>query len=859
MATQRHRPHRKPRAGERPLAGDGSARADDAPTADGERGRLRSVRHPAEPAFLLGALPDAVSSFDREWRFAYVNRKGAELVGRPAEDLVGVRLWELFPGAEGTLLHREFQRAMAEQQPIAFEDGRHAGRWLEHRLFPRPDGLTVWSRDVTERRNADLTRDTLLEVARDVAEASGLEDLLARVQRATSAALACDVVATLLLDATTGLFRVAGQHGCPPALAQDLAALEFRPFEPFGGRLQTGPVVATRADGPEAIVRLCDHFGWSSLLVAPLRERDRQVGALAAMFRDPARVVAPWERDLCTGIAHQLASAVAREETHRTEQDDAAVAATLARLGHRLMSAFERPGLLARICEIAAEAVGCARSATLLWSVEDEAFVPVASYGMGETLAEEIRLVAVRPETIPNLLQRLSREEVFVQTGLTAEEHAAMPARLRPRQDAVMLFAALRRGEQVTGFLVATQEPLDRPFTPWQLRVARGAVQLASMAIEHGHVLEQLERANRLKSEFVAMMSHELRTPLHVILGYGDLLLDGAFGELDPDVHDALRRMQRSSKDLLELVREMLDLNRLESGRMPVQLAPVEPAELLAEVATTFGDVERTSAVALQTTCDPALPAIVTDRAKVATILRNLVGNALKFTDAGTVTVAIAHCDGGLDVTVSDTGAGIAPELLPHVFEPFRQGDASMTRRHGGVGLGLYIVRRMVEALGGNLSVESEPGRGSTFRVTIPDGRRPLLEDHGRLHAVLATAGGTAAIVGSEGTLVAVNDPWLHYAAEHGALPTDRIGVGANYFAACARSHGPDATVAAEAARGLREVLEGRREQFTLDYACDTPTGRWPYRMQVSALGGPVRQALVSHVQLGALKATGPA
>jgi signal transduction histidine kinase len=773
-----------------------------------------------------------------------------EMIRRTPDEILGCSLWETFPHLVGSLLQHEFLRATAEQRSIVFEELRDlSGRWHEHRLFPSPHGLTVWSRDVTDRKNAEQTRETLLDVARDVAETENLDELLGKVHARTRAVLGCDVVVTFRFDGTTGMFRVARQDGSPPERAAELAALTFRPFEPFGGRLATGPVLATRETAPEPVALLLAHFGWQTLMVVPLRRSDRQLGALAMMFRDPAREVADWQRELCTGIAHQLATAIEHAETHRTEQDDAAVSAALARLGHHLLSSFDRAHLLDQVCALTAEALGCALCATFVWSAEDEAFIPAGMHGFPATAVEEMRPLGIAPAMIPNLLRRLVDEGVFVQSDLALEERRAMPSRMRPPKGAVMLFTALRRGEQVIGFQVAAQAPLRRPFSALQLRIARGAVQLISMAIEHGHVLDQLERANRLKSEFVAMMSHELRTPLHVMLGYGDLLLDGAFGELDAPVVDALHRMRRSSKDLLELVREMLDLNRLETGRMPVHLEEVVPAEMLAEVAAYSADLAIAPEVALRTSCAAQLPAITTDRAKVVTILRNLIGNAVKFTRAGVIEASIAAAaDAGICLTVRDTGAGIAPVLLPHIFEPFRQGEASSAGPHSGVGLGLYIVRRMVDALGGQLAVDSAPGRGSTFRVTIPDGRRPLLDERDRLRAMLATTVGEAAVVDGEGTIVAVNDRWLRAAAERGAVATDRLGVGANYFAACARAFGSAGKVAAEASRGLRDVVDGRREHFTLEYSLAAPGGPEPHRMHVSALAGATRHALVAHV-----------
>jgi len=958
------------------------------------RRRLRTISHRPDAAQIIAGIPDAVTSFDQDWRYVYVNQKAIQNLGRPADELLGRPVWEVFPGGEETLAYHEFIRAMAEQRPTVFEDySVPLGVWFEHRLFPSPKGLTVWSRDISERREAESERtrllralseseerfraliensrdgvvmtdptgtviyaspsaaqsggwmpdemrgrsfiqtvhpddherlhadrarllatpgtvvegtyrflhrrgswvwievveqnllhhpsvgaivtnfrdvtdrknaernlETLLEVARDIGETLDLESLLAQVQRKTAQALACDAVVTFRWDEDAGLFRVAGQRGCKPHLEAELAALTFRPFEPFGGRLAEGAIaVNEQTPQPDAIAALRAHFGWSALVVAPLRLRGRQLGAIAAMYEAPGRHVAAWETALCAGIARQLAVALERVETHRLEQEVSEVSAALAQLGRQLLASFDRPRLLDRLCELTAAAIGCGSCVTFLWRPEAEAFVPVASHGLSTERAEEIRLLGAQRAAIQALLQRLARDDVFVEVVRPSAAVRALPSRLQPRSGTTLLFSALRRGEQVVGFQVSAYRELGRPFTSLQQRIARGAAQLVSMALEHGRILEQLEQANRLKSDFVAMMSHELRTPLHVVLGYGDLLLDGAFGDLDPKVLDVLARMRRSSQELLQLVDEVLDLNRLESGRIPVHLAEVSPAELLADVVARCADVERSPAVELETRCEPSLAPVVTDAAKVAAILKNLIGNAFKFTSVGRVTVSVAAESDGLALTVSDTGMGITREQQPMIFDPFRQGDSTMTRRFGGVGLGLYIVRRMVECLGGRITLDSEPGRGSTFFVWIPDGRRSLLEERRRFETVLATSDGEAAVVDAEGTIVAVNDRWPAFAARWGGGSAGRLGIGANYFEACARARGADATAAQDASAGLRAVVDGLRDHFSLDYeASDETQRRVRYRMQVSALGGIARHALVSHVRLGAASDDSP-
>jgi signal transduction histidine kinase len=240
------------------------------------------------------------------------------------------------------------------------------------------------------------------------------------------------------------------------------------------------------------------------------------------------------------------------------------------------------------------------------------------------------------------------------------------------------------------------------------------------MALENACLFEELEWANHLKSDFVATMSHELRTPLNIIMGYGDLLREGEFGALNPQQLDTLNRVDHSAKNLLELINATLDVSRLEGGRAPLQLQDVVMRDLMAEIMAETAELCRNSDLTVTWKVAPELPLLRTDPVKLKVVIKNLVANAVKFTLRGSVTIDVHPCAEGVEVAVTDTGIGIAPEVMPIIFEPFRQGESSATRRFAGVGLGLYIAQRLVDMLGAGIFVESEVNRGSTFRVVHP-------------------------------------------------------------------------------------------------------------------------------------------
>ena len=277
------------------------------------------------------------------------------------------------------------------------------------------------------------------------------------------------------------------------------------------------------------------------------------------------------------------------------------------------------------------------------------------------------------------------------------------------------LYAPIQRDGRLLAVLAFLQHAALPSFTEHQVRLADGIAHQAAIALANARLVEDLQLANQLKSEFVSTMSHELRTPLHVILGYTDMIEELTEAERTT----AIARIRNAGRELLELIEATLNVSRIEARKDPATIAPVRLRELWDELAVEFAPLVQNPRTTLH--WEPIVDVIVlTDRRKLKIILKNLVSNALKFTPAGEVVVA---CDGEDPVCrfrVRDTGVGIASADLPFIFEMFRQVDSSDSRSYGGAGLGLYIVRRMVEQLGGTVSVESTPGQGSTFSVALP-------------------------------------------------------------------------------------------------------------------------------------------
>jgi PAS domain S-box-containing protein len=232
----------------------------------------------------------------------------------------------------------------------------------------------------------------------------------------------------------------------------------------------------------------------------------------------------------------------------------------------------------------------------------------------------------------------------------------------------------------------------------------------------------ELEQASALKSQFLANMSHEFRTPLNAMLGYTSMLMQGVAGPLDPAVRRQLGRIESNGRHLLTIINEILDISRIEAGRMPLQMTRVRVADLAAEVRAELEPIILRSKLTVSTQLARDIPALWTDRQKVKQILLNLLSNALKFTHHGSVIIGakLNQKDRTMSLSVSDTGIGIAPADQDRIFEDFRQLDNSPTRAYGGTGLGLSICRRLAQMLGGRITVQSHIGKGSTFTLTLP-------------------------------------------------------------------------------------------------------------------------------------------
>ena len=319
---------------------------------------------------------------------------------------------------------------------------------------------------------------------------------------------------------------------------------------------------------------------------------------------------------------------------------------------------------------------------------------------------------------VPMVVSDVTREHHFSQrvdqaTGFKTRSIACVPLRVRDELKGVIEVVSKRVGS-------FSDKDLD------MLTAIAGPV---AIMIDHARLInevkslhDKLEKAGRIKAEFLATMTHELRTPINIIIGNLDILLGGFLGELNNRQKESLKTAMRNSGEALNLVTSLLDLSRIEAGQVVVRVEEFSLEDVWKELEMLFHTGLSGKEVELCWQVKTPLPGLKTDKIKIKEILSNIVLNAVKFTDRGTIEVSVSSVEGGeqIEIEVKDTGVGIPEDFLPFIFEPFRQAEGSFTRSHGGVGLGLSIAKRLLNLLHGRVAVESEVGKGSTFRITIP-------------------------------------------------------------------------------------------------------------------------------------------
>jgi len=620
------------------------------------------------------------------------------------------------------------------------------------------------------RRQLEAVRAVSTEIAREL-DLDAVLDLI--VRRATELTGTGTGTVYLWDEKTQALFpRAWHGHG------EWIRGLSFRLGEGVVGtaaQRREGMIVNDYRTSPYGVPLTLEHSRITAVLAEPLLYRDRLLGVIGLDNESTQRPFTQEDRDILTLFAGQAAIAIENARLYDRARRAAREARSLYEVVHSLTTLLDPREVLHLISVKTAELLGTPHAQVVLWDEETKTLRFGAAYG---TEAEK-----VKPQVF-HLGEGVNGIVAETRKPLLVNDYQRFPKRRPDMTDLVAVIGVplLYRG-RLLGVLTSHATQAGTIFTADHLALLTSFANQAAIAIEnarlygeiqeHAATLEarvkertaELEEALRVKVEFLGKMSHELRTPLNFILGFSDLLQQGTGGPLTPKQATYLDRIQGGGRRLLSLVSEVLDIAQLDAGKSRLRLEPVILAPLVQEILGLVqipGSQKRLKAT---TALDPWMPFIVADRFKLAQILHSLVGNAVKFTpEGGSIRIITRQApgagnggpDGGgqplpsadsVELIVEDTGIGIRPENLETVFEAFYQVDGSDTRAQGGAGLGLALVRKLVELHGGWVWAESAgPGQGSRFvvrlpRLEVPKAKRILLvEDEALIRIPMASA-----------------------------------------------------------------------------------------------------------------------
>jgi signal transduction histidine kinase len=397
----------------------------------------------------------------------------------------------------------------------------------------------------------------------------------------------------------------------------------------------------------------------------------------------------------------------------------------LEEIGRAVASSLDTKAVLSTIVTRAVELAQADAGAIYSYDASRDDFELAGTYALEPVFQDAVRATRIRLDESALGLSAKQREPICVPDLAKAPNYPLRDLTLSAGFHSVLIVPLVGQDEVLGALVLQRRAAGDFPATT--VGLMRTFADQSALAINNARLFREVDQkgrelaiANEHKSQFFANMSHELRTPLNGILGFAELLADGLYGTLPDKALEILERIQKDGKHLLGLINDVLDISKIEAGQLTLALENYSLQGIVETVIATTGSLARAKGIEVRAVVSPDLPVGYGDERRLTQVLLNLVGNAIKFTDTGSVEVRAEAMDNHFILAVQDTGPGIPPEDQARIFEDFQQVDNSITRQKGGTGLGLAIARRLIAVHGGRIDLESTPGVGSTFIISLP-------------------------------------------------------------------------------------------------------------------------------------------
>jgi signal transduction histidine kinase len=581
-----------------------------------------------------------------------------------------------------------------------------------------------------ERARADLMS-IVNEVSQELSFTLDLSALLDKTAHHIHDRLGYENVSILLTEETGDAIVLAAAASTNPQLAEAVGLKFPTTTGAVGQAIATGqtqyhPDVTESGDFYDADGLLQNI---AASLTVPLRSGEQVIGAMD-VATSQINGFSETDQIVMEMLAAQIATAIENANLFQQAQRQAGMQTFLRETTVKFSRAIVMDDLLAMIAAAAASTVQADYAVAALHphiTGGTTAIFPPDDDPPAFLITD---LVESAFQTMPVLLSILHRPQtLLIQDGEIPPEAAAELAPYLKGDTATRLITPITQRQVLVGVLEVVVENSAAPIKAEAIALLEGVAQQAGIAVENVDLIEELEtrahelaEANRLKSEFLASISHELRTPMNSIIGFSETLLSGIYGTMDEKVGNRIERILRNGRNLLALIDDLLDISKIEAGKLELTIAPVSLLDALSTVLYTAESQITSKGLDIALDVPPDLPHLYVDSLRLNQILNNLLSNAIKFTHEGGITIHAGHepNEGMVWCSVTDTGIGIAPESHTIIFDEFRQVDGTTTREYGGTGLGLAITKKLLMLMGGSIEVESTVDEGSRFTFWLP-------------------------------------------------------------------------------------------------------------------------------------------
>lgn len=694
---------------------------------------------PGQMSHIIENITDGIVIYDPEWCITFVNQQGAQIFGKAPEELIGKNVWRLYPNAVDSNGYQEFHRAVAQQVAVHFQEFYTSlNRWLEIHAYPAPEGLIVLYQDITSQKQVEQAWQTaygkleqrLLERTLKLSQADTLLKMQTAARQRAEQALRTtnEQLASIFERITDGFCAVDREWRYTYVNQKAEEILQKNQTKLLGKNMWE--------DFPQASHSTASfHYHQALKTGIPVRfeafcsavERWFEISAypshdgLSIYFQDIS------DRKRIEAERQQL---LAREQETRAKAELAEQRCTfLAQVSEVLASSLDYKTTFQTVARLV---VPFLADYCLIHKLESDGQMRMVAAvhhdPQKQALVDELAHLEPTHIQDPNSFtaQVLRIGEPMLISGSppkmthTATQNPRLSelyAQLNPKSVVILPLIARK---QILGSLVLARAESDPCYGESDVSVVLDLARRTATALDNSQLYHTAQESNRLKEEFLLTLSHELRTPLNAILGWANMLLTRTLNERM--IRQAIETIERKARAQVQTIYDLLSVSRLVTGKLCLNPSWVELSTIIQEAMETLEVAIEAKSIQIESQIDPSVAIVWGDPKYLRQVVWNLLSNAIKFTDlGGQVKIQLQRVEHYAQIQVSDTGIGIPTDFLPYVFDRFRQADGSTTRSYQGLGLGLTLVRQVVELHGGTVQAWSEgEGKGATFTVKLP-------------------------------------------------------------------------------------------------------------------------------------------